>query len=77
VEKLFALPGIGFKVVEAINTRDIPTLLACTMFLALFTIVVQLVIDISYALVDPRIRGTFFNTKKRKPNIVVNQGKVS
>ncbi len=66
VEKLFAIPGIGYKVVEAINTRDIPTMLACTMFLALLTIVVQLLIDLSYALVDPRIRGSFASVKKKK-----------
>lgn len=66
VEKLFAIPGIGYKVVEAINTRDIPTMLACTMFLAILTIVVQLFIDLSYALVDPRIRGSFATVKKRK-----------
>ncbi len=65
VEKVFAIPGVGFKIVEAINTRDIPTLLACTMILAVFTIIVQLVIDLSYALVDPRIRGTFATKKNR------------
>ena len=66
VEKVFAIPGVGFKIVEAINTRDIPTLLACTMVLAVFTIIVQLVIDLSYALVDPRIRGTFATKKKSR-----------
>lgn len=66
VEKLFAIPGVGYKVVEAINTRDIPTMLACTMVLAIITIVVQLLIDLSYALVDPRIRGSFAGAKKRK-----------
>lgn len=67
VEKVFAIPGIGYKIVEAINTRDMPTLLACTMILALFTIFVQLLIDLSYALVDPRIRGAFTGRRKRKP----------
>lgn len=66
IEKVFAIPGVGFKIVDAINHRDMPTLLACTMILAVFTIVVQLVIDISYALVDPRIKSTFASTKKRK-----------
>lgn len=66
VEKLFAIPGIGYKVVEAINTRDIPTLLACTMVLAIFTIAVQLIIDICYSLVDPRIRSTFVSRRAKK-----------
>lgn len=66
VEKVFAIPGVGFKIVEAINTRDMPTLLACTMILAIFTIIVQLVVDLSYALVDPRIRSSFAGKKKKK-----------
>ncbi|RCX16055.1 peptide/nickel transport system permease protein [Anaerobacterium chartisolvens] len=66
VEKVFAIPGVGFKIVEAINSRDMPTLLACTMILAIFTIMVQLIVDLSYALVDPRIRSSFAGKKKRK-----------
>ena len=66
VEKLFAIPGIGYKVVEAINTRDIPTMLACVMFLSILTIVVQLLIDLSYAFIDPRVRSTFVSVKKKK-----------
>ncbi|MBQ6122951.1 MAG: ABC transporter permease, partial [Clostridia bacterium] len=67
VEKLFAIPGIGYKVVEAINTRDIPTMLACVLFLSIMTIVVQLLIDLSYAWIDPRVRSTFVSGKKKKP----------
>jgi peptide/nickel transport system permease protein len=66
VEKLFAIPGIGYKVVEAINARDIPTMLACVMFLSILTIVVQLLIDLSYAFIDPRVRSTFVSVKKKK-----------
>jgi len=65
-EKLFAIPGIGSKIVESINNRDIPTMIACTMVLAIITILMQLIIDLSYALVDPRIRGTFAGKKKRR-----------
>lgn len=66
VEKLFAIPGIGYKLVEAINTRDIPVMLACVLFLSIITIVVQLFIDLSYAFIDPRIRSTFVTVKKKK-----------
>jgi len=74
VEKVFAIPGVGYKIVEAINNRDMPTLLACTMVLALFTIFVQLLIDLSYALVDPRIRGAFVGGKKRKKKLKLSVG---
>jgi len=66
VERVFAIPGIGNKIVDSINDRDMPTLLACTMVLAIFTIVVQLVIDLCYALVDPRIRSSFAGNKKQR-----------
>ena len=66
IEKVFAFPGIGYKILEGINNRDMPTILACTMILSLFTIGAQLIIDISYALVDPRIRATFAGKQKRK-----------
>lgn len=68
IEKVFAFPGIGYKVLEGINNRDMPTILACTMILALFTIGAQLIIDICYAFVDPRIRATFTGKKKVKKN---------
>ncbi len=66
VEKLFAIPGIGYKVVDAINLRDIPTMLACSMILATMTITMALIVDLCYAVVDPRIRGAFAGSKKRK-----------
>lgn len=66
VEKLFAIPGIGLKTVDAVNGRDTPTLLACCMILAIFTIVMNLLIDLGYAVVDPRIRSTFAGRKKKK-----------
>lgn len=75
IEKVFAFPGIGYKVLEGINNRDLPTILACTMILAMFTIGAQLVIDILYAMVDPRIRATFVGKekKKNKEKLVVAQ----
>lgn len=66
IEKLFAIPGIGLKIVESVNNRDIPTLLVCAMILAIFTILMNLLIDLSYAVVDPRIRSTFAGKKKKK-----------
>lgn len=66
IEQVFAFPGIGMKVLEGINNRDMPVILACSMILALFTIGAQLIIDILYAVVDPRIRSTFAGKKKRR-----------
>ncbi len=74
IEQVFAFPGIGLKVLEGINNRDMPVILACTMILSLFTIGAQLIIDILYAVVDPRIKGTFAGKKKRTPKLSLQGG---
>lgn len=74
IEQVFAFPGIGLKVLEGINNRDMPTILACTMILALFTIGAQLIIDILYAVVDPRIRSSFVGKKKTKKQVEMAGG---
>lgn len=76
VEQVFAFPGIGYKVLEGINNRDMPVILACTMILALFTIGAQLIIDILYAVVDPRIRSSFSGSKKKLKKEVSTAGGV-
>ena len=55
-EKIFAWPGIGKIALDCLTARDFPFLMAFNMFMALLTLVGNLLADISYALVDPRIR---------------------
>jgi peptide/nickel transport system permease protein len=56
VEVTFALPGLGSLIVDAVQNRDIPMIQGTTLFLSAFVIVVHLLIDIVYVLIDPRIR---------------------
>lgn len=56
VEVVFAWPGLGRLVYEAIQFRDYPLLQGCIMFIATIFVVVNFLTDILYALVDPRIR---------------------
>ncbi|MBB5266026.1 peptide/nickel transport system permease protein [Catenibacillus scindens] len=65
IEQVFAFPGIGLKVLEGINNRDMPVILACSIILAIFTIGAQLIIDILYGFIDPRVRSTFVSGKKK------------
>lgn len=58
VENLFAIPGIGFLSVQSIGQRDYPVVLATTLLLALAVVVMNLITDIAYTFVDPRIRET-------------------
>lgn len=56
VEVTFALPGLGTLMVESVRQRDIPLIQGTTLFFSTFVIVVHLVIDVVYTLIDPRIR---------------------
>ncbi len=56
VESVFSIPGMGSLFVKAITSRDIPVVQACVLVTALVACTVNLITDILYAVVDPRIR---------------------
>jgi peptide/nickel transport system permease protein len=58
VEVTFALPGLGSLIVDAVQKRDIPLIQGTTLVFACFVVLVNLIIDVIYALIDPRIRFT-------------------
>jgi peptide/nickel transport system permease protein len=55
-ETIFNLPGIGQYAVNAISTNDFPSVMGVTIFGAFFIAVANLLVDIAYAYVDPRVR---------------------
>ena len=55
VEKLFSWPGIGSLLVDTIFQRDIPVVQGCVLLIILIFLVVNLAVDLLYALIDPRI----------------------
>jgi peptide/nickel transport system permease protein len=57
-ETIFSIPGVGKFYFEAINFRDYPTIQATALFIALTIILANLIIDLTYAVIDPRIRYT-------------------
>lgn len=57
IENVFYLPGLGRLVFQAINQRDLIVVESVVMLLVATVIVVNLLVDLSYALVDPRLRG--------------------
>lgn len=57
-EKMFSIPGIGFYYVTSINNKDYSMVMGTTIFYAVLFIVMQLVVDFVYMIVDPRIRVT-------------------
>lgn len=56
VETIFAIPGVGYKSIEAILRRDYPIIQATTLLFAFLFIVVNLLVDIAYTRLDPRVR---------------------
>ncbi|HVD69998.1 MAG TPA: ABC transporter permease [Actinomycetota bacterium] len=57
-ETLFALPGIGQLAVTSISTNDFPMVMGVTVLGALFIAIANLVVDVAYAFLDPRVRYT-------------------
>ncbi|MFV0380590.1 MAG: ABC transporter permease [Anaerorhabdus sp.] len=55
-EQIFSWNGIGFVLIKALNARDFQVVLAMNMFYAVISLVANLIMDISYSLVDPRVK---------------------
>lgn len=55
-EKIFTIPGLGGEFIKAINGRDYTMIMGTTIFLATIMIVMNVIVDIVYKLVDPRIK---------------------
>lgn len=57
VENVFSLPGIGSLIVQSISSRDFPLIQSVVFAVAFMVIIINLIVDILYRIVDPRIRG--------------------
>ncbi len=67
-EKIFSYPGLGSIMVDAIYQKDTPQILGSVCFIALTFTVINLLVDVLYGFIDPRIKTTF-GKKKAKPAI--------
>ena len=56
VEVIFTWPGVGKLLVDSISARDIPMVQGCVLFVACVFVLVNLAVDISYGMLDPRVR---------------------
>jgi peptide/nickel transport system permease protein len=55
IETIFAWPGIGQLFIQAIQNRDLPLIEACVFAVALMTMIINLLVDLSYRYLDPRV----------------------
>jgi peptide/nickel transport system permease protein len=56
VESIFGIAGLGTYVLTAVQRNDLPAIQASVLFIAILTIIVNLVVDISYAFLNPKVR---------------------
>ncbi len=70
-ENVFAWPGVGRLIIDAINQRDTTTVTGCIIMTTVMICVIMMVVDIIYAFVDPRLRAQYASgkTRKRAPKV--------
>lgn len=66
IESVFSIPGVGAYLLSGVNQHDYPVVWACVIFLALFTSIAMLIMDLCYAFLDPRIKAQYSKGKKVK-----------
>lgn len=59
IETVFSFPGVGTYMMSAVSGRDYPVVRACVLMLAAFAAIVNLVVDLIYAYLDPRIKAQY------------------
>jgi peptide/nickel transport system permease protein len=55
VERIFGLPGLGMATVQAIADKDLPVIQGVVLFAAFFVVVANLLVDLAYTALDPRV----------------------
>ena len=56
LEKIFNLPGVGYLVLDTLSIRDYPLLSGINIVIAIFVLIVNIIVDMTYSYLDPRIR---------------------
>ena len=68
-ENVFSIPGLGKLMVDSLNRLNYPMVMGAVLLIAVQVCIVNLIIDIVYAFVDPRIRAQYKSSKKNKPAV--------
>jgi len=66
IESIFSIQGMGTLLVTSINQRDYPTVLGITLVISMFVCVVNVLIDIIYCIVDPRMKVQMISSSSRR-----------
>lgn len=64
IETVFAIPGMGYYIVQAIRMKDMPAIVSSLLIVCFMASVVNLLVDILYAFIDPRLRAQYARKEK-------------
>lgn len=64
-ETIFSWPGVGRLIVDSLNSRDVPMVVGCIILKSTFIGLVVLIVDLLYAVVDPRIKAQYAKGRRR------------
>lgn len=67
IETYFSYPGLGFKLISAVNSRDYSLMMGCFILITTAVVIANLIVDLVYPVIDPRILKPV--TRKRKPGL--------
>ncbi len=59
IESVFAMPGLGTLTIQSVRAKDTPTVMASILFVAIMAGFINLIVDITYAYIDPRIKSMY------------------
>ena len=65
IETVFAIPGVGRLMIDSIKLHDTPTVIGCMVFVSVMVSVINLLVDLLYALIDPRIKAQYLKGGKK------------
>jgi peptide/nickel transport system permease protein len=69
IETLFGINGLGKMMVEALRQKDVPTVLSGVIITAIVIAIANLLTDLAYAFVDPRIKSRYVKQKARRQEV--------
>ena len=64
IETVFAIPGVGRLMIDNIKLHDTPTVIGCMVFVSVMVSIINLLVDILYGLIDPRIKAQYTKGNK-------------
>ena len=66
VEAVYSWPGVGRMMIEAITQRDVTLACGCVILTCIMYVIMLLIVDLLYALVDPRIKSQYAPVRKKR-----------